>query len=50
MSDIHIETEFKNFISLGYFCEVAEDLEKMGLRNTSCLLIGVSQIFLKILN
>lgn len=35
MSDIHIETEFKNFISLGYFCEVAEDLEKMGLRNTS---------------
>ena len=35
MSDIHSETEFKNFISLGYFCEVAEDLEKMGLRNTS---------------
>lgn len=26
---------FENFISLGYFCEVASDLEKLGLRNTS---------------
>lgn len=27
--------KFENFISLGYFCEVASDLEKLGLRNTS---------------
>lgn len=26
---------YSNFISLGYFCEVASDLEKLGLRNTS---------------
>lgn len=27
--------QYKNFISLGYFCEVAQDLEELGLRNTS---------------
>lgn len=27
--------KFKNFISLGYFCEVAKDLELLGLHNTS---------------
>ena len=27
--------KYENYISLGYFCEVAQDLEKMGLRNTS---------------
>lgn len=26
---------FENYISLGYFCEVAQDLEKLGLRNQS---------------
>ena len=26
---------FDNYVSLGYFCEVATDLEKIGLRNTS---------------
>lgn len=35
MLDFYADTKFNNFISLGYFCEVAEDLEKMGLRNTS---------------
>ena len=29
------KAEFENYISLGFFCEVAEDLEKMGLRNQS---------------
>lgn len=27
--------KYKNFISLGYFCEVAQDLEELGLRNVS---------------
>lgn len=27
--------QYKNYISLGYFCEVAKDLEQLGLRNTS---------------
>lgn len=27
--------QFINYISLGYFCEVAQDLEKLGLRNQS---------------
>lgn len=40
MTDRQTDAEFasktyQNFISLGYFCEVAQDLEKMGLRNTS---------------
>ena len=26
---------YTNYISLGYFCEVAQDLEKLGLRNAS---------------
>lgn len=26
---------YQNYISLGYFCGVAQDLEKLGLRNTS---------------
>lgn len=30
-----LQKKYNNFISLGYFCEVAEDLEKLGLRNTS---------------
>lgn len=33
--DNFVNKKFQNFISLGYFCEVAQDLEKMGLRNTS---------------
>lgn len=35
MTDVGVKTQFENFISLGYFCEVAGDLEKLGLRNTS---------------
>ena len=27
--------DYKNYISLGYFCNVASDLEQLGLRNTS---------------
>ena len=30
----HMEI-YNNYISLGYFCEVAQDLEKLGLRNQS---------------
>jgi hypothetical protein len=30
-----METNYKNFISLGYFYGVAEELEKYGLRNAS---------------
>ena len=30
-----LENSYKNFISLGYFCEVAGELEKYGLRNAS---------------
>lgn len=30
-----MEKNYKNYISLGYFCEVAQDLEKLGLRNQS---------------
>jgi hypothetical protein len=29
------QIKYDNFISLGYFCGVAQDLEKLGLRNTS---------------
>lgn len=30
-----MENQFKHFISLGYFCSVAEELEKLGLRSES---------------
>lgn len=40
--------EYKNFISLGYFCSVALELERIGLRSTYLLLIGVFLI-LKVL-
>lgn len=30
-----MKIKYDNYISLGYFCEIAQDLEKMGLRNTS---------------
>lgn len=30
-----MEKAYSNYISLGYFCEVAKDLEKLGLRNAS---------------
>ena len=26
---------YKNYISLGYFCNIASDLEELGFRNTS---------------
>lgn len=33
---LDIQTDrFENYISLGYFCEVAKDLERLGLRNQS---------------
>ena len=32
---LKLENSYNNFISLGYFCEVAQDLEKLGLRNQS---------------
>lgn len=32
---MNMDKYYKNYISLGYFCSVAEDLEKMGLRNQS---------------
>ena len=32
---ILMDKYYKNYISLGYFCGVAQDLEKMGLRNQS---------------
>lgn len=36
MCEVHqLEKIYKNYISLGYFCEVAQDLEKLGLRDTS---------------
>lgn len=30
-----LELDYKNYISLGYFCNVASDLEELGLRNSS---------------
>ena len=33
--EIKMDKNYKNYISLGYFCEVAQDLEKLGLRNAS---------------
>ena len=27
--------EYTNYVSLGYFCSIAQDLEKLGLRNFS---------------
>lgn len=30
-----MDKKYQNYISLGYFCEVAHDLEKLGLRNQS---------------
>ena len=35
MKEEEYEYKYKNFISPGYFCEVAKDLEKLGLRNVS---------------
>lgn len=32
---IGMDKYYQNYISLGYFCEVAHDLEKLGLRNQS---------------
>lgn len=30
-----MENVYSHYISLGYFCEVAQDLEKLGLRDAS---------------
>ena len=34
-ADEVMKEKYDNYISLGYFCEVAQDLEKLGLRNQS---------------
>ena len=41
--------EFKNYISLGYFCEVAKDLERLGLRNQSSPFDWVISYFPKVI-
>ena len=41
---------FKNYISLGYFCEVAKDLEKLGLRNQSSPFDWVISYFPNVIN